>query len=217
MHYIQKHILDELRKKDSVRYAKLNNNEVESGHFRYHLGQLTKEGYVEQLERGLYGLTPSGLSYVDKLSEHKVTLTLMPKVITYTLLKDGKMLILQEKSKQPYMSLLNMVGGKLHEGELAEQAAVREIHEKTGVTIEAASLSGVFEVLITSSKSLLTHVIAYVFVANIDSKSFEHANVRLVNLDELAAITNLAPDFMPIFNSIIESPNIAVDRFEISL
>jgi len=217
MHYIQKNILDELRVKDSVRYAKLNSSEVESGHFRYHLGQLIKDGYVEQVDRGLYRLTSAGLSYVDKLSEHKTTLTSMPKVITYTLLKDGDKVLLQKKSKQPYMNLFNMIGGKLHEGEFTQQAAIREVYEKTGASIEKVSLAGVFEILISNSKQLLSHTIAYVFVANVNSESFASSKVELFNIQDLAAESHLAPDFMPIFKSLGDSSSAVLGKFEISL
>lgn len=213
MHYIQKNILDQLRVADSMRYAKLNTTEVESSHFRYHLTQLIQDGYVQQLERGLYGLTLKGQSYLDKLSEHSVMLTPMPKVITYTLLRDGDTVLLQEKSKQPYAHLLNMIGGKLHEGEVAQQAAVREVSEKIGAVINSPELKGVFEILINSDESLLTHVIAYVFVAEVDAAGFMSHSVKQLAKTDLETAKNLAPDFMPIFNAIDKTTAIAVDSF----
>ena len=213
MHYIQKNILDQLRVADSMRYAKLNTTEVESSHFRYHLTQLIQDGYVQQLERGLYGLTLKGQSYLDKLSEHSVMLTSMPKVITYTLLRDGDTVLLQEKSKQPYAHLLNMIGGKLHEGEVAQQAAVREVLEKTSAVIDPPELKGIFEVLINADESLFTHVIAYVFLAEVDAARFMSHSIKQLTKTELKATKKLAPDFMPIFNAIDKTTTIAVDNF----
>ena len=96
MHYIQKHILDELRVEESVRYTQLNADEIESGHFRYHLTQLIKGGLVEQAERGLYRLSPAGLHAVDRLSKGRVNAVAMPKVITYILLQCGDTVLLYE-------------------------------------------------------------------------------------------------------------------------
>ena len=217
MHYIQKHILDALRTAPSMRYTRLNTGGIESGHFRYHLGQLVKDGYVAQLERGLYALTPKGQSYVDKLSGRSVNPASMPKVITYTLLRDSSVLLLQEKQKQPYMGLLNMVGGKLHEGELAADAAVREVHEKTGVTIRRPELAGIFEIIISSSSGLLTHAIAYVFVGDVRRSDFKHETIKAIPEAELATVPNLAPDFLPIFEKVGTAGGIQTASFELHI
>lgn len=217
MHYIQKHILDELRTVDSRHYAQLKSDEIESGHFRYHLGQLVKDGYVTQLRRGLYGLTTKGWRYVDKLSAGRTTPQHMPKVITYTLLTDASHVLLQQKQKQPYMGLLNMIGGKLHEGELAAEAAVREVHEKTGVHIAPPRLSGVFEIIINAQDDLLSHVIAYVFTAHANAADFAQATITPINIKNLPQTPNLAPDFLPIFNKIHNTSGVCTDTLKLQL
>lgn len=215
MHFIQKHILDELRTVETMHYAPLNTNEIESGHFRYHLSQLVKDGYVEQLERGVYGLSLKGQQYVDKLSENRINPFPMPKVITYTLLRDGGTFLLQEKIKQPYMGLLNMIGGKVHHGELAHVAAVREVHEKTGHIIEPPKLRGIFEILIKKNDELLSHAIAYVFVADVNVNDFDSDSFASLRADDLKTATNLAPDFLPIFHNIINHPDICIESLEL--
>ena len=217
MHYIQKHILDELRVVGSMRYAQLNTDGIESGHFRYHLGQLVTDGYVQQLERGLYGLTSNGQQYVDTLSEHRVNAWAMPKVITYTLLVDSNTVLLQQKTKQPYRGLFNMIGGKLHHGETALAAAMREVHEKTNVHINAPKHVGIFEVQITGDNGLLTHAIAYVFVAQVSAADFDDSVVPAVAVTELNAMTDLAPDFMPIFTRIHDADAVCVESLELRL
>jgi ADP-ribose pyrophosphatase YjhB (NUDIX family) len=217
MHYLQKHILDSLREASSRRYAQLNTDEIESGHFRYHLSELIKGGYVAQLERGLYGLTPKGQSYVDKLSEKTVNPSPMPKIITYTLLKDGHELLLLKKSKQPYMGLLNMIGGKLHEGELAVDAAVREVKEKTGVAMVPPTLAGIFEILISTDSGLLTHAVAYVYVANVSKADFKDENIVIVPEKEVLHLDILAPDFPAIFSRICNSQAVQTASFKLHL
>lgn len=203
MHYIQKHILDSLRNTQSVRYAKLNPDNIESGHFRYHMKQLVQDGYVEQIERGLYGLTGQGQKLVDKLSANKINPAAMPKIITYTLLKNDSNIILQKKPKQPYIDLLNMIGGKVHEGETTTQASIREVKEKTNLDIKDPLLGGIFEILISKDDQLFTHAIAYVYLANISNSDMPtDKNLEVISESKIRSTKNLAPDFLPIFDNI---------------
>jgi ADP-ribose pyrophosphatase YjhB (NUDIX family) len=217
MHYIQKHILDQLRSADTMRYAQINSQDIESGHFRYHLSELIRDGYVEQSERGTYGLSPEGRKFVDRLSEGRIRPHAMPKVITYTLLKDGKDLLLYRKDKQPYIHLLNMVGGKLHEGETSRAAAIREVREKTGITDIEPELVGIFEVRITSGGQLFTHVIAYVYTAIVTTIPAEAVSLVRIPTAELRDTTGLAPDFLPIYGSIHDPASVRTEALSIEI
>jgi ADP-ribose pyrophosphatase YjhB (NUDIX family) len=215
MHFIQKHIIDELRKVESKHYAQINSDGIESGHFRYHLNELVKAGLVEQVERGVYRLSADGQRLADKLSDNRVVPHAMPKVITYTLLLDGDIVLLQKKSKQPYMNLFNMIGGKLHEGETSEQAAIREVKEKTGQIISPPQLAGIFEIRITSQNELLTHVVAYVFKARVQADDFTSDSVKTFRADEVNKAKGLAPDFLPIYELITDSTDIQIEALDI--
>ena len=94
-------MLDLLRSTPSMRYSQLQPDGVESSHFKYHLNQLIKDKLVEQTGRGVYALTNTGKSAVDRLSRGKTNPELSPKVITYTLLRDASHYYLQRKDKQP--------------------------------------------------------------------------------------------------------------------
>lgn len=217
MHYIQKHILDKLRKNETLRYTELNPGEIESGHFRYHLSQVIKEGYVTSIERGMYQLTNTGQHAVDRLSEKGVNLKPMPKVITYTLLRNGNQIMLQQKQKQPYINLLNFIGGKVHESESTKSAAVREVEEKTGLVIKNPSLTGIFEILIHSNSTLLTHAIAYVYITGIQQINPNDQSLNIFQISELEKLPNLAPDFLVIFNRIKDAKTIQTDIIDITI
>ena len=217
MHYIQKHILDQLRATDLVHYAKLNTDEIESGHFRYHLNQLMTDGYVGQLHRGVYGLTDKGQHFVDQLTDYKVVPEKMPKVITYTLLKDGSTLVMQKKLKEPYKDLINMIGGKLHEGETAKQAAMREVYEKTQTKIVEPKLAGIFEIISSKDEKLFTHAIAYVFSADIDAASFDDMHVTKIDWNEIASHEDQAPDLMPILEKIKDASTVVFGTLQLSI
>lgn len=216
MHFIQKHILDSLRIAPAQHYAELKTSEIESGHFRYHLQQLMRDGYVQQLERGLYGLTSKGLSYVDTLSTGKFRPETMPKVITYTLLREGNTIFLQKKPKQPYMGLLNMPGGKVHYGETTAEAARREVQEKAGVTIREPTLAGIFEVQISAGEELVSHVIAYTYIADIRQSDVDTSKLQAVSTSEVDALQNAAPDFLPIYQKISSGGNISTASLRLS-
>lgn len=204
MHYVQKRILDDLRLHDSMRYVDLNSYGIESGHFRYHLNQLVKDGYVAQLSRGLYSLSDAGQNYVDRLSQNQISPHEMPKIITYTLLTQGNRVLLYQKEKQPYKGMLNMVGGKLHVGETAQAAAIREVVEKTGIIISSPLQKGVFEILTSKEDELFTHAIAYVFAAEVN-QDVPLGSLKQVSIIALQDNNQLAPDFLPVFNAISSS------------
>jgi ADP-ribose pyrophosphatase YjhB (NUDIX family) len=207
VHYIQKYILDDLRVVESERYAALNKHDVESGHFRYHLGQLISDGYVQQLERGLYALTTKGQTYVDSLSSDRIQPEKMPKVITYTLLTHDGKILLQPKPKHPYKDLLNMIGGKVHLGERTQDASIREVREKTGERIRDPQLRGIFEIRVDAGSELFTHAIAYVYQAGLDSMP---APLEAFDRSQLDGRSDLSPDLLPILD-LIDSDKCVVD------
>lgn len=73
MHYLQKHVIDELRIRGDSRYTDLMPDAVESGLFRYHLKELEKRGLLTKVSRGRYKLSNKGLLLADSLSLNKHT------------------------------------------------------------------------------------------------------------------------------------------------
>lgn len=193
MHMYQKHILDELRQSETLRYSQMQPEGVESSHFKYHLNQLLREGLVEQVARGEYRLSVKGQAAVDRLSENRINPHITPKVITYTLLHDDSNYYLYRKRKEPYLGTLNMIAGKLHIGETAEQAAVREVKEKVDLDIEAPRLRVVANIRIGSEEQLITHMIAYVFVAELHSAV---PSLETVSIAGIESRDDVAPDLL---------------------
>ena len=58
---------------------------------------------------------------------------------------DRKRLLMCRRVKQPYLGLLNLVGGKIEPGEDGMDAAYRELLEETGITREHIDLSHVMD------------------------------------------------------------------------
>lgn len=199
MHMYQKHILDLLRGSTSLRYSELQPDGVESSHFKYHLDQLLQDGLVKRISRGVYGLSEQGKAAVDKLSVGRITPMQTPKVITYTLLDDNTHYYLFRKNKEPFLGTLNMVAGKVHLDERSYDAGIREVAEKTGLTVDELVQKLVAEVRVHENNQLISHFVAYVSVASFTGES---STVERFLPDELTARDDLAPDLLLLLEAI---------------
>ena len=66
------------------------------------------------------------------------------------------------------MGFSTWLAGKVHESETTQDAAIREVREKTGLAITPPELCGISEIIIRDpDETLLSHVIAYVYTYEI--------------------------------------------------
>lgn len=130
-HHIQKHIVGYLMSHEFARFRDLRPTKVDTNLFSYHLKLLQKSGFVTKEEDG-YTLSRKGLIYVDRVSIDKMRLRTQPKIITMLLVQDGYgKVLLQQRTKQPYINTWTLPYGKLHiDDESVETAARREANEK---------------------------------------------------------------------------------------
>jgi len=214
VHILQKAIIDKLRMVEVLRYSQLQPRDLESSHFKYHLDQLIKASIVERRGRGEYGLSEKGRAAVDRMSANRVNPETMPKVITYTLLQDTDNYYLYKKTKEPYLNLLNMVGGKMHFGETPQDASVREVQEKTELTIIDPELLGSADIHIYHNDQLFSHAIAYIYSATIKTPS---ADVITVAKKDITTRSDLAPDLLPLLEHIQNDPQPFVISLQVHL
>lgn len=134
MHHIQRTILHNLMRGDSLRYRDIKPTGVESNLFTYHLKALMKEGYVEQTANKTYSLTIDGRRYVDTLSLEPLKPRLQPKIIILLAIHDrlGRWLLMRRKV-QPLLGQVGLPYGKLYLGETVREAAHRELFDQTGL------------------------------------------------------------------------------------
>ena len=135
MHPLQQHILFQLVHNPVRRYADLKPEEVEGNLFMYHLRSVMKAGWVAKREDGKYELTPEGLRYADGLSLKTFTPRAQPHLVTMLVVKNqmGEYLFLRRK-RQPLLGYVTFPYGKIHLGESVQEAADRELKEKTGLS-----------------------------------------------------------------------------------
>lgn len=183
-HWLQKEIISALLGVDVLPFSKLKPQGVESNLFMYHLRRLMAQDMVVKIAGG-YQLTPKAKAFVDRASLSSLLIRLQPKMLTILSVQrpDGKYAIL-EHLHQPYLHWLAYPSGKVHYGEDIHAAAVRELHEKTGLTNVDLSLRGNIFIRFFSSKDpkeVVNHVCGYVFsgtTTQVDATEYATKNFR---------------------------------------
>ena len=130
-HHIQRHIVNYLMFHEFARFRDLRPELVDTNLFSYHLKLLQTSGYVKKDDHG-YSLDRRGLVYVDRVTAEKMRLRTQPKIITMLLVQDGYgKVLLQRRTKQPYINTWTLPYGKLHiDDESLFASARREAMEK---------------------------------------------------------------------------------------
>lgn len=133
MHHIQAKILNTLLYADSLPYAAMRPNGIESNHYAYHLDQLLREQLIVKKDKR-YRLSPYGLTTIDRLSHGDMHVRLQPHIATALDITTptGKTLLFT-RNFQPYFHRTGFPLGKIHLEETIAQAATRELYEKTGL------------------------------------------------------------------------------------
>ena len=165
-HHIQKHIVDVLMYTSLARFRDLRPPRVDTNLFTYHLNALVKTGMVDKVDGG-YALSPAGLSYIDRVSTDKKTVRTQPKIITMLVIQNGEGdILLQRRTKQPYIDTWTLPYGKLHvEDRTVKEAAQREAFEKLGLENPELEHAGDCYIRVKVNDSLLSTTLAHVFRA----------------------------------------------------
>ena len=142
-HHIQKHIIGVLYKRRVARFRDLRPPRTETNLFAYHLKLLVQDGFVDKCDTG-YTLAAKGLLYVDRVSGQHMQVRTQPKIITMLVVQNSNGdVLLQQRTKQPYIDTWTLPYGKLHIDDSSIMAAAqREAHEKLGLTRPALAHAG---------------------------------------------------------------------------
>lgn len=176
-HHIQKHIIDVLMYTDGARFRDLRPPKTDTNLFTYHLNSLVKNGMITKVEGG-YALSVAGLSYVDRVSSENKVIRTQPKIITMLLIQnsDGDIL-LQKRSKQPYINAWTLPYGKLHIDDASVMiAAKREASEKLGLTNQDMKHAGDCYIRVVVEDTILSTTLAHIFTCKVDTiETSEHS------------------------------------------
>lgn len=176
-HVIQKEIMSRLTKAEFLRFSELKSEKIESNLFMYHLRQLMSHGLVEKTENG-YQLTRLGKSYIDRSTLETLVLRPQAKIITILAVQNNlNQWLVLERLHQPYLGYRGMPSGKVHYGEDLQQAAERELKEKTNLKNIDLQLRGniILRYYAKDEPSLIvSHVLGYVFSGNAGTANSEY-------------------------------------------
>ena len=168
-HHIQKHIIDVLMYQKYARFRDLRPKNTDTNLFSYHLSSLLKTKMVEKSPEG-YTLSLQGLSYVDRVSSEVRAVRTQPKIITMLVIQNSNGdVLLQHRSKQPYIGTWTLPYGKLHiEDETTAAAAKREAWEKLGVADAPVVHAGDCYVRVHMDGAILSTTLAHIYRFNTD-------------------------------------------------
>lgn len=163
-HHIQKHIIEVLMYTEVARFRDLRPPRTDTNLFSYHLNALIKLGLVKKLETG-YTLTINGLSYVDRVSTQKQIIRMQPKIISMLLIQNSEGdVLLQRRTKQPYINAWTLPYGKIHINDITlEAAAQREVAEKLGINNQTVTHAGACYIRVRAGDEILSTTTAHVF------------------------------------------------------
>ncbi len=163
-HHIQKHIIDVLMYQKAARFRDLRPPRIDTNLFTYHLTSLVKSGFVLKIEGG-YTLSPAGLSYVDRVSSEDRAIRTQPKIITMLVIQNSEGdILLQRRTKQPFIDTWTLPYGKLHiDDESVHAAAQREVLEKLGIENQEVEHAGDCYIRVRVAGELLSTTLAHIF------------------------------------------------------
>lgn len=167
-HFVQRYILDVLRRTEFARFRDLRPDGVDSNAFSYHLTTLKKQGLVDRTDAG-YSLTVKGLAYIDRVSAFDTRPRRQPKIMTMTAVTNerGEYLV-RYKRTQPMINKITLPAGMLHmDDPTIADAAVREVFEKTGAVIEKPRHVGDYYMAIRHDGEVIMNSLMHTFVVRV--------------------------------------------------
>jgi ADP-ribose pyrophosphatase YjhB (NUDIX family) len=164
LHHIQKEIILSLAHHSPQRFSQLQPPAIPNNTFSYHLKKLLQNGLVDQVEGG-YEATRKALKtlqYTDALNEKSNNPVFITAV--HVTNSEGKVLLLR-RSNPPFVGWYCVPAGMVHQGENLEQAALRELFEKSSIEASTLKFNGVldFQYLERDSSDIFVHTIAFVY------------------------------------------------------
>lgn len=213
-HRIQRHIIGVLMYQRVARFRDLRPPRTDTNLFSYHLKALLSRRYVEKTSEG-YRLSRNGLMYVDRVSTEKMNIRSQPKIISMLFVQDGQgRILLQKRTKQPYIDAWTLPYGKVHIDDSSVLAAAsREAQEKLSITTDALVHSGDYYIRAWTDGVLLSSTLAHVCRLTDDGYIIENETLRWADPARLEDFL-LAPAVAAIVDRTLQSTGRVFAEFD---
>lgn len=174
-HKVQKYILSILIHQKYARYRDMRPPKVDTNLYSYHLKQLLLNELVKKTDEG-YTLDTLGLAYVDRVNEETLAIRRQPKTVTMLVVQNSEGgLLLQKRSKQPYIGKWMLPHGKLHISDSSVMSgARREAYEKLKVLDISPRHAGDCYIRVNYGDTPMSVTMAHVF-------AFEHDDIPMTD------------------------------------
>jgi len=132
MHHIQKSIIISLARTSPLRFTDLQPPRIPNNAFSYHLKKLIDGGYVELTDKGYVATRKALKLVVFGVNNAKTPRT--PDLITLLYIENiqGEVLLVN-RNHRPFQGWYGIPGGLIHYDETVDEAARRELFEKTTI------------------------------------------------------------------------------------
>jgi ADP-ribose pyrophosphatase YjhB (NUDIX family) len=165
MHHIQKEIVYSLSVQSPQRFSQLQPAQVANNIFSYHLKRLIETGNIEHTELGYIPTRKALKAVLLGSSSDRPKLTPALLTMLYITNPAGDVLLIQRTNK-PFEGWNGLPSGLIHSGESIEDAAKRELFEKTGITaMTLPQYAGTldFRYVNPESDDVFVHAIGFIY------------------------------------------------------
>ena len=177
--------------------------QIRSNMVAYHIEQMVNEGVLNKDNDG-YSLTREGEKYLP-IANHLngAEMSPLPVVIVALLNKDKILMI--KRNKRPYQNYWGLIGGKMLLEENFEQATLRQVKTKSGLSSKFVSINSVMHERVTGD-GIVKHSFILFFTKAVteDNRLWEseYGEVKWVKLSEISKEKIIPSDLWLIQNKL---------------
>lgn len=165
MHHIQRSIILSLARTSPLRFSDLQPPRIPNNTFTYHLKKLISSGYIELTKSGYMPTRKALKLVVYGTNETSRMRTPGPITMIYVQNRENEVLLLN-RNRKPFQGWYGIPGGMIHLGETADEAARRELTEKTTLVPDGDMVAaGVIDIKYIQPKTddIFLHSLALVY------------------------------------------------------
>lgn len=164
MHEIQRHILKKIATDGKSKFSTLKPNFIESNQFVYHLKSLIREDYITR-KNIWYQFTAKGKFFIDRVSFETIKERIQPKIVTILVIRQKNKYLFYKRLRSPFKNFIGFPYGKIHLEERINEAALRELQEKTGLQTKLTHKGEIY-ITVHDETELISHMLCHIFVGN---------------------------------------------------